>query len=194
MFEPLLPVNFLRRAARLFPDKVAVVDGERRDTYRTLAARVNRLSNALRQMGVGQGDKVAVLSPTAIVCSKPFRRAALGRHLDAAELSPEHPRFCVHPGTFRDQSGAGLGICPATGPIVDTLKGVWHYVLRDAEPPTARCQPRITKTCWRPPAQSSPSRWRWTETDIATLNYTSGTTARPKGVMLSHRACVTARA
>src|SRR5919108_4698859 len=63
MFEPLLPVNFLRRAARLFPDKVAVVDGERRDTYRTLAARVNRLSNALRRMGVGRGDKVAVLSP-----------------------------------------------------------------------------------------------------------------------------------
>src|ERR671922_1122450 len=59
MFEPLLPVNFLRRAARLFPDKVAVVDGKRRDTYRTLAARVNRLSNALRRMGIAQGDKVA---------------------------------------------------------------------------------------------------------------------------------------
>ena len=65
MFEPLLPVNFLRRAARLFPDKIAVIDGERRDTYRTLAARVNRLSNALRRMGAGQGDKVAVLSPNS---------------------------------------------------------------------------------------------------------------------------------
>src|SRR5919108_1756644 len=63
MFEPLLPVNFLGRAARLFPDKDAVVDGDRRYTYRALAARVNRLSNALRQMGVSQGDKVAVLSP-----------------------------------------------------------------------------------------------------------------------------------
>ena len=52
MFEPLLPLNFLRRAARLFPDQTAVVDGERRYTYRDLEARVHRLSNALRHLGV----------------------------------------------------------------------------------------------------------------------------------------------
>ena len=65
MFEPLSPLHFLRRAARLFPDKTAVVDGARRYTYGTLAERVNRLANALRHMGVGQGDKVAVLSPNS---------------------------------------------------------------------------------------------------------------------------------
>src|ERR671923_2872706 len=65
MFEPFLPLNFLRRAARLFAPKTAVVDGARRYTYRELEARVHRLANALRQMGVQQGDKVAVLSPNS---------------------------------------------------------------------------------------------------------------------------------
>src|SRR5262249_25197575 len=65
MFEPLLPLNFLRRAARLFPHKTAVIDETRRYTYRDLEARVHRLSNALRHLGVAQGDKVAVLSPNS---------------------------------------------------------------------------------------------------------------------------------
>ena len=65
MFEPLLPLQFLRRAARLFPNKTAVVDGDHRYTYRQLEGRVNKLSNALRQRGIGKGDTVAVLSPNS---------------------------------------------------------------------------------------------------------------------------------
>src|SRR5687767_12495120 len=52
MFEPLLPLSFLNRATRLFPEQLAVVDGALRYTYRTLGERVNRLSNGLRQLGV----------------------------------------------------------------------------------------------------------------------------------------------
>src|SRR5262245_44378212 len=65
MFEALSPLHFFRRATRLFPEKTAVVDGEKRYTYRTLAARVNRLANAMRQRGLRHGDKVAVLSPNS---------------------------------------------------------------------------------------------------------------------------------
>src|SRR4030095_6039523 len=140
MFEPLLPVNFLRRAARLFPDKVAVVDGDRRDTYRALAARVNRLSNALRQMGVSQGDKVAVLSPNSHRMLEAFfavpQLGAILTPLDYRLRPPEFASIWEHPEprlVLVDWEYA-----QQLAPIVDTLKGVRHYVLlRDAEPPTA---------------------------------------------------------
>ena len=57
----LNPVDFLHRAAYLYPDKTAVVDGERRYSYRQLAERSWRLANALRRSGLGKGDRVATL-------------------------------------------------------------------------------------------------------------------------------------
>ena len=195
MFEPLLPVNFLRRAARLFPDKVAVVDGERRDTYRTLAARVNRLSNALRQMGVGQGDKVAVLSPNSHRMLEAFfavpQLGAILTPLNYRLSTPEFAYILEHSETrvvLVDWEYA-----QQLAPLVDTLKGIWHYVLlRDAEPPTAALPAQDYEDVLAAASPEFPTPVEVAETDIATLNYTSGTTARPKGVMLSHRACVTA--
>src|SRR5437763_9653547 len=57
----LNPVDFLRRAAYMYPEKVAVVDGERRYSYRRLAERSGRLANALRSAGLRKGDRVATL-------------------------------------------------------------------------------------------------------------------------------------
>ena len=59
----LSPVSFLRRSAYVFPDKVAIVHGERRTTYREFDQRVNRLASALRAAGVEPGDRVAFLAP-----------------------------------------------------------------------------------------------------------------------------------
>jgi len=59
----LTPVGFLRRSAYVFPDKVAVVHGDRRTTYRAFEQRVNRLASALRAAGVEPGDRVAFLAP-----------------------------------------------------------------------------------------------------------------------------------
>jgi fatty-acyl-CoA synthase len=195
MFEPLLPVNFLHRAARLFPDKVAVVDGERRYTYRALAVRVNRLSNALRQMGVRQGDKVAVLSPNSHRMLETFfavpQLGAILTPLNYRLSSPEFAYILEHSETrvvLVDWEYA-----QQLAPIVDTLKGVGHYVLlRDAEPATAALPALDYEDVLAAASPEFPQSVEVAETDIATLNYTSGTTARPKGVMLSHRACVTA--
>jgi fatty-acyl-CoA synthase len=195
MFEPLLPVNFLRRAARLFPDKVAVVDGARRDSYRTLAARVNRLSNALRQMGVGQGDKVAVLSPNSHRMLEAFFAVPqLGAILTPLNYRLSTPEFAY----ILDHAEARVVLvdweyAQQLAPLVDVLKGVRHYVLwRDAELPTARLPAQDYEDVLAAASPEFPTPIEVAETDIATLNYTSGTTARPKGVMLSHRACVTA--
>src|SRR5215471_7574148 len=57
----LNPVDFLSRAAYVYPQKLAVVDGERRDSYLQLAQRSWRLANALRSMGMRKGDRIATL-------------------------------------------------------------------------------------------------------------------------------------
>src|SRR3954464_9791699 len=62
-FVPLSPLSFLRRAAFVYPDKVAVIHGDRRHTYREFYERCCRLASALAQRGVGIGDTVAVIAP-----------------------------------------------------------------------------------------------------------------------------------
>jgi fatty-acyl-CoA synthase len=195
MFEPLLPLNFLRRAARLFPDKIAVVDGERRYSYHRLATRVNRLSNALRQMGVNRGDKVAVLSPNSHRMLEAFFAVPqLG-----AILTPLNYRLTTHEFAYiLAHSEAKIVLVDweyshQLAPLVEKLQGVQHYVLlRDTETPTAAIPARDYEELLAEASPQFPQPVDVAETDIATLNYTSGTTARPKGVMLSHRACVTA--
>src|SRR5437867_2518438 len=63
MVVPLTPLGFLKRAARIYPEKIAVIDGEVRLSYRAFAERVWRLANHLRAQGIGPGSTVAVLSP-----------------------------------------------------------------------------------------------------------------------------------
>jgi fatty-acyl-CoA synthase len=62
MNSPLTPLEFLARSATVYRDAIAVVDGERRFTYAQFHARVSRLSSALAGLGVGPGDRVAVLA------------------------------------------------------------------------------------------------------------------------------------
>ena len=192
MFEPLLPLHFLRRAARLFPEKTAVVDGARRYTYGTLAERVNRLANALRHLGVGQGDKVAVLSPNSHRLLEAFfavpQLGAILSPLNYRLTTPEFAYILEHSGTKAVL--VDWEYAHQLAPVVDRLTGVQHYiVLRDTEAPTAALPAQDYEALLAAASPDFPEPVEIAETDIATLNYTSGTTARPKGVMLSHRAC-----
>ena len=65
MEVPLLVTDFLDRAVRISPEKLAIVDGDRRYTYREFNERVDRLSNALLDLGLRQGDRVCMLSPNS---------------------------------------------------------------------------------------------------------------------------------
>jgi len=193
MFEPLLPLIFLRRAARLFPVKTAVVDGARRYTYHELEARVHRLANALRHMGVAQGDKVAVLSPNSHrVLEAFFAVPQLGAVLVPLNFRLTTPEFAY----ILEHAEAKVLLVDweyahQLAPLVDTLKGIKHYVLlRDSEEPTASLPAQDYETVLAAAPPEFPQPVEVAETDIATLNYTSGTTARPKGVMLTHRACI----
>jgi fatty-acyl-CoA synthase len=194
MFEALSPLHFLRRATRLFPEKIAVVDGAKRYTYRTLAARVNRLSNALRQLGVRQGDTVAVLSPNGHRMLEAFfavpQLGAVLTPLNYRLTTPEFRYILEHSETvvvLIDWEYAHQ-LAPAVG----QLPSIRHYLLlRDGEEPTARLPADDYETVLAAASPEFPEPVDIAETDVATLNYTSGTTARPKGVMLSHRACAT---
>ena len=194
MFEPLLPLSFLNRATRLFPEQLAVVDGPLRYNYRTLGERVNRLSNGLRQLGVAQGDKVAVLSPNSHRMLEAFfavpQLGAVLAPLNYRLTSPEFAYILEH--AEAKVVLVDWEYAHQLAPIVEQLPNVKHYVyLRDDETPSAEL-PAIDYENLL--AEANPEFAKpvdVAETDIATLNYTSGTTARPKGVMLTHRACVT---
>ena len=63
MFSPLTPLDWKRRAVKYYPNKIAVIDGDKEFTYREFGKRADQLSAALLQAGIGQGDHVAVMLP-----------------------------------------------------------------------------------------------------------------------------------
>lgn len=186
---PLLINDFLRRAAKLYPHKVAVVDGALRQTYGQLRDRVNQLAHALQALGVQKGDRVCILSPN----SRYFLEAFYGVSQIGAILVPlnyrlqpeEHEYIINHAGVtvvLADHEQVR-----AIAPIRARLAQVHHYVSAggDAVEPgwldwDALCAAAPT-TATEPVAVA--------EDDVFSINYTSGTTARPKGVMLTHRNC-----
>ena len=181
---PLTPLEFLRRARSLYASGTAVVDGERRWTYEQLADRCARWSGALQRLGIERGDRVAYIAPNTHATLESFYAVPqIGAVLVPINfrLSPEEFTYIVN------HSGARV-VCaaePHTGQVEairPDLKTVEHFVSLDgaragwldyeaalAEAPAAF-------------AAAPPS-----ERDLLTINYTSGTTARPKGVMITHR-------
>jgi len=180
----LTPMEFARRARRLYADREAVVDGEKRFTYGQFLERCDRWSAALQALGVKQGDRVAYIAPNTHA------------HLEAYYAVPQIGAVLV-PINYRllpqdfdyiiNHSGAKV-VCAhsdyleAVDGIRGKLGGVEHFVALegtregwiDYEATLAAHGP----DCARPEIA---------ETDLLTINYTSGTTARPKGVMITHR-------
>jgi fatty-acyl-CoA synthase len=175
----LSPVSFLRRSACAYPGKVAVVHGERRYTYRQLDERVNRLASALISAGLAPGDRVAFLAPNIPpLLEAHFGVAAAGGVLVTinTRLGREEVGYILgHSGArivFADQElvhlvdGAGLRVIRIddTGAPGDP----YEDFLADGSP--GQCQVPLPD-----------------EEQTISINYTSGTTGRPKGVMYTHR-------
>ncbi len=172
----LNPVDFLHRAAYMYPDKTAVTDGERRYSYRQLGERSWRLANALRSAGLGKGDRVAtLLFNSAEMVEAHFGVPAAGGILVAVN----HRLAGAEVGYILRHSGA-------------------RYLLLDAGLETlARAAALAGVTVIRYPDQyeeflvgASPTRpesWLEHEEETISINYTSGTTGRPKGVQYTYR-------
>ncbi|MFS4489141.1 AMP-binding protein [Dietzia kunjamensis] len=189
----LTPLSFLEKAARVSPDATAVVDGPRRQTYAEFADRATRLASLLKMRGVARGDRVGVLAPNsaeALLAQFGVPLAggavvALNTRLAPAEIAyiVEHAGIAV---LIADaELLAGLG-----DEVPDALRLV--LVAPDADgtqPDPARFGPRA-EAMEDALASASPQPVSWTVADedsVIAVNYTSGTTGRPKGVMYTHR-------
>jgi fatty-acyl-CoA synthase len=175
----LSPLSFLRRSAYVFPDKVAVVHGERRTTYRELEERVDRLASALRAAGIAPGDRVAFLAPNIPA----LLEAHYGVPAAGAVLVAINTRLA------RDEVAHILAHCGARvvfcdHELIDLVAGIGLDVVRidDTGMPEDPYEQFL--------AGGSPERFEHPltdEEDVISINYTSGTTGLPKGVMYTHR-------
>jgi fatty-acyl-CoA synthase len=186
METPLTPLEFARRSRRLYGNREAVVDGDLRLTYAQFFDRCDKWSSALQGMGVKQGDRVAYISPNtheqlesfyavpqigAVLVPINFRLTAedfvyITSHSGAKVL-------CVHPDYVAAIDG-----------VRDQLGGVEHFVvLGESEGRKGWLEYEVLLGRSRPDFD----RPEIAETDLISLNYTSGTTAKPKGVMITHR-------
>jgi fatty-acyl-CoA synthase len=188
MVLPLTPVRLKRHAAQLFGRKQGVVCGEERFTYREFDERSDRLSTALLSLGVKKGDRVAYLS---FNCHR-LLEAYYGVPQIGAILLPLNIRLTPGELTYILNDAAPGVLCfdPEFIPLVETMRPHVPSVLRYVAL-------RETKPAWAHPlfyddllAAFEPARIDYREIDensVAELFYTSGTTADPKGVMLTHR-------
>jgi fatty-acyl-CoA synthase len=190
MEVPLLVDDFLRRAAQLYPEKTAVVDGSQRFTYRQFQQRANRLSHALRGLGVARGDRVCILSPNSHFFLESFyatsQIGAILVPLNYRLLAADHEYILNHAGVtvlLADQDYTRV-----VDQIRPQLRSVRHCVVAQ-HGATVPAGWMDWETLIAAAADARPPQLALHENDVVSINYTSGTTARPKGVMLTHRNC-----
>ena len=188
MILPLTPVRFKLHAARIYGRKIGVVCGDHRFTYREFNERCDRLSSALADLGLQPGDRVAYLS---FNCHR-LLEAYYGVPQLGAVLLPLNIRLSCEELAYilNDAEPRILCFDPEFMPLVEALRGqispAEHYLaLRGTKPDWAH--PRSYDELI---AEAEPRQFDYRtidENSVAELFYTSGTTAYPKGVMLTHR-------
>ncbi len=190
MQVPLLVNDFLRRAAQLYPDKLAIVDGDLRYSYRDFQARVNQLSHALAKLGIEKGDRVCILSPNSHFFLESFYATSqIGVvlvPLNYRLVAADHAYILDHAGVR-----AVLVDWEYTG-VVDEIRQdlpkVEHWIEARDEGAAAPGWTSWNDLIAAAPTTAPPAI-EIDENELVSINYTSGTTARPKGVMLTHRNC-----
>jgi fatty-acyl-CoA synthase len=184
METPLTPLDFMRRARKLHGRREAVVDGDLRLTYEQFCDRCDRWSSTLQRMGVRMGDRVAYIAPNTHAQLESFYAVPqLG-----AVLVPINYRLTADDFAYIiDHSGASV-VC-VHGDYLDAVDSIRDRIPK-ARQFVALEGPRDGWINYENEiAAASPDyiRPKIDEDNLLTINYTSGTTSRPKGVMITHR-------
>ena len=190
-FQPLTPLTFLARAAQAHPDTVAIIHGPQRVSYAAFYERARRLASALRQAGVQPGETVATLllnTPPQLEAhyGVPMAGAmlnALNTRLDAAGiafiLDHGQAKVLIADSELAPLARDALALC--------TVKPV----LVEYTDPTTDFTPSLGATDYEAFVAAGDPHFAWAmpadEWDSIALNYTSGTTGDPKGVLYHHR-------
>ncbi|HTA39148.1 MAG TPA: long-chain-fatty-acid--CoA ligase, partial [Candidatus Acidoferrales bacterium] len=185
MKTPLTPLEFMRRARRLYGEREAVVDGDVRLTYEQFFDRCDRWGAAMQGLGIVRGDRVAYIAPNTRSQLESFYAVpTIG-----AVLVPVNYRLSVAEFAYIiNHSGARM-VCvhsdyaAAVDSIRAQIPGVEFFVALGETAPAGWIDYEATIAS----ASAAVVRADVGEDDLITINYTSGTTANPKGVMITHR-------
>ncbi|MGH7041576.1 MAG: acyl-CoA synthetase [Acetobacteraceae bacterium] len=188
---PLNPVTFLERAAAVYPDRLAVVHGATRHSWRQTYDRCRRLASALAASGIGRGDTVAVMAPNVpAIYEAHFGVPMLGAVLNTlnTRLDPETIAFMLRHGGAR-----ALITDREFSPTIEKALALLDErpLVIDIDDPEAVGGTTLGETTYEAFLATGDPDYAWEnppdEWDAIALNYTSGTTGDPKGVVYHYR-------
>lgn len=184
----MILTDFLDRAVRLYGDKPAIIDQKgKRYTYTDVSSRVNQLSYGLSSLGVEKGDRIAYLAPNTLEMYEGlygiFQTGAIMVSLNT-RLKPQEYLYILNDSESK-LLFVDYDLYPLIEPIIDQMKTVHKIIIHGAK---EDIDTHISYPLW---LASQPNKFfpriDLDENDTATLLYTSGTTGKPRGVMLTHR-------
>jgi len=190
-YQPQTPLIFLDWAALVYPNKIAIIYGELQYTYQQFLERCRRLASALQKLGVGPGDTVAIIAPN----SPPMLEAHFGVPMAGAILNALNYRLNATEIAFILEHGEAkvLIVDREFSPvIIDTLKKLnRNLTIININDPLAEGGDLIGNIEYEDFLDKGSPNFNINlpedEWDAITLNYTSGTTGNPKGVVYHHR-------
>src|SRR5216117_1437906 len=184
METPLTPLEFARRTRKLYPEREAVVDGDLRLSYEQFFDRCDAWSAALQALGVKQGDRVAYIAPNTHAQLESFYAVPqIG-----AVLVPLNYRLTADDFVYLISHSGSRMVCAdrdylgTMDSIREQLPKIEHFVAL-----TGEAEHWLNYEALLDASSANFARPEIQETDLLTINYTSGTTSRPKGVMITHR-------